>query len=661
MTRPRVKTAPASSQVRRDLPKSPTIASVMNSPDLFGPHFKGRSWDAWKTFLNALFGLPLAPDQKIIFERHTGRLVSPTIPFKEAALVVGRRGGKSRILAAAAVFLACFRDYSEYLAPGEKATIGILAANRSQARSIFRFVSGLLKNTPLLANMVVDENNEAITLNNNVVIEIAAASFRTTRGYSYAAVLADEIAFWRMEESSANPDVEILRALRPGMANIPGSILLLASSPYAKRGALYESFRRHYGQDDAKVLIWKADTASMNPRIDPDIIEEAYQSDPESARAEYGAEFRDDLADFVTKEVVDSVTQWGRHELPPESGVHYSAFVDPSGGAADAMTLAIGHLSSNGVPILDAIRECRPPFNPEDVVVEFTTLLKRYNIDTILGDKYGGEWPRQRFREHGVHYEPSAQPKSDLYANLLPLMNAKRVELLDHPRLAAQLVGLERRTARSGKDSIDHGPGAHDDICNAAAGVLVNLDFDRRPLLLDQRNSSNGDTGGILWPTVCDAAYCVLQTDKVGNAAAVYFARGVAEDRLTILDFDAGPISGTTISACASTLSSLREKIRVRYMIGLYVPEPLVGPCAELGLHAQPIPDALIQNINTVTLACATHFAQGHVLVSDHAIAKSREHPLGAAIGIRAGDDILNNPLRLALILGVSLGLIRAR
>ena len=32
---------------------------------------------------------------------------------------------------------------------------------------------------------------------------------------------------------------------------------------------------------------------------------------------------------------------------------------------------------------------------------------------------------------------------------------------------------LERRTARGGRDSIDHGPGAHDDIANAVAGALV--------------------------------------------------------------------------------------------------------------------------------------------------------------------------------------------
>ena len=46
------------------------------------------------------------------------------------------------------------------------------------------------------------------------------------------------------------------------------------------------------------------------------------------------------------------------------------------------------------------------------------------------------------------------------------------VDLLDDPRLVAQIVGLERRTARGGRDSIDHAPGAHDDVANAVAGLV---------------------------------------------------------------------------------------------------------------------------------------------------------------------------------------------
>ena len=46
-------------------------------------------------------------------------------------------------------------------------------------------------------------------------------------------------------------------------------MLLVASSPYAKRGELYAAFRRHYGKDDTRVLVWKAPTQIMNPVLQP--------------------------------------------------------------------------------------------------------------------------------------------------------------------------------------------------------------------------------------------------------------------------------------------------------------------------------------------------------------------------------------------------------
>ncbi|TCZ65595.1 hypothetical protein EXY23_05140 [Roseicella aquatilis] len=443
----------------------------MDSEELFAPHFRGDSWDAWRSFLAGLFALPMTDAQLARFRQHTGRSTAPAVPFKEAALICGRRAGKSRILAAVAVYLAAFRDYGPHLAPGERATVAVIAADRRQARTIFRYIIGLFGAVPVLADLVEREAAEVLDLTNGVTIEIHTASYRVTRGYTLAAALADETAFWRSDEG-ANPDTEILAALRPGLASIPGAMLLLASSPYSKRGALYDAFRRHFGHDDARVLVWQAPTAAMNPRIDPEIIREAYESDPQSAAAEYGAQFRDDIAAFVSREVVDACIVPGRHELPRVSGVRYVAFVDPSGGSADAMTLGIAHAEGDRV-LLDCVREVRPPFSPDVVAQDFAGLLKAYGLDTVTGDRYGGEWPRERFRAHGIEYQPAEKPKSDLYRELLPLLNAHRAELLDLPRLTGQLVSLERRTARGGRDSIDHPPAAHDDLANSAAGALV--------------------------------------------------------------------------------------------------------------------------------------------------------------------------------------------
>ncbi len=465
------------------------ILQARADPDLFAPHFRGDSWRAWWALLAALFGLPMDADTLALYRHHTGRMEPPTQAFTEAALICGRRGGKSRILALIAVFLATMQDVTPHLAPGERATIAIIAADKKQARSIFRFCLGLLMETPMLADLVEDSTADTITLRNRVTLEIATASFRVTRGYSFLAVLADEIAFWRTEESSANPDQEILAAIRPGLSNIPGAMLLLASSPYAKRGALYQAFRDHYARDGADVLVWRGTTAEMNPRIPQRVIDAAYEKDPVAASAEYGAEFRNDIAAFVSREVVDGVIVPGRRETLPLPGQRYVAFVDPSGGSADSMTLAIAHAVEERTDgqatrraVLDVVREVRPPFSPESCVAEFCALLKDYRCTEVTGDRYAGEWPREQFRKLGVAYKLSEKPKTDIYRDLLPLLNSGKLELLDLPRLTAQLCGLERRTARGGRDSIDHAPGAHDDLVNAVAGALLLVGSARQPM-----------------------------------------------------------------------------------------------------------------------------------------------------------------------------------
>jgi hypothetical protein len=246
---------------------------------------------------------------------------------------------------------------------------------------------------------------------------------------------------------------------------------------------LYSAYRRYWGKD-GPILFWKAPSRVMNPLLPQSVIDEAYEDDPAAAAAEFGGEFRSDIESFVSREVVEAAIARGVYERAPISGISYLGFCDPSGGSADSMTLAIAHREGR-VGMLDALRERRPPFSPEDVVSEFAELLKRYRIARVQGDRYAGEWPREAFRKYGVTYEASARPKSDLYRDLLPRLNSREVELLDEPRLVPQLVGLERRTARGGRDSIDHAPGSHDDIANATAGVLVNVLGQARYGMLD--------------------------------------------------------------------------------------------------------------------------------------------------------------------------------
>src|SRR6516164_4854618 len=257
----------------------------------------------------------------------------------ECWLIAVRRAGKSFILALVACYLAVFKDWRPYLTAGELGTIRIIATDRAQAKVIFRYAKALLTQVPSIEELIVRTTDEQIELNNGIVIEIQTASFRSVRGHTVVAALLDECAFWR-DEISANPDEEILAAIRPAMATIPGAMLLCASSPYSRRDILWRAFKEHWGRADSDVLVWKAATRTMDPTVPQKVIDDALQEDPSKAGAEYLAEFRSDIETFVDREVVESAVVVGRHELAPVSGVQYVAFVDPSGSAADAMTLA---------------------------------------------------------------------------------------------------------------------------------------------------------------------------------------------------------------------------------------------------------------------------------------------------------------------------------
>jgi hypothetical protein len=456
----------------------PSIIDALDDPQLFAPAFRpAASWAAWRTVLTALFALAPTAEDLARYTTHTGRVTWPSTPVREAWLVVGRRGGKSRIAALIAVYLACFRDYSRVLARGERGVVMCIAADRRQARVVLRYIVGLLEAVPMLSALIDRRTAEAVHLSNRITLEVHTASFRSVRGYTVVGAVLDEVAYWPSEDS-ANPDTEIVNALRPAMATVPEPLLLGISSPYARRGVLWEAFKQHYSQDHP-VLVWKAPTTAMNPTIAEAFVAGELDQDEAAARGEYLAEFRTDIETFVSREVVETCVIWGRRELPPRREVSHVAFTDPAGGSgADAFTLAIAHgevRDGRRIAVVDAIRERRPPFSPEQTVAEFAALLRTYGLREVVGDRFGGEFPREMFRAHGVTYVVADQVKRDLYVNALPHLNAGTVELLDHPRLVAQLSGLERHTHRGGRDTIDHAPQGHDDIANAVCGVVADL------------------------------------------------------------------------------------------------------------------------------------------------------------------------------------------
>ena len=177
--------------------------------------------------------------------------------------------------------------------------------------------------------------------------------------------------------------------------------------------------------------------------------------------------FRSDLDSFVSPEAVEACVQPGRFELPFRGDFSYVAGVDPSGGGPDEFALSICHLEGQRI-VQDCIRGWKSR-RPADVVSEATRLLGSYKVKTVYGDRYSGEWVKQAFSDQGVRYRYADLTASDAFLELLPVINQGGIDLLDERKQTAQLIALERRRGRAGKDTVSHPAGGHDDRINALA------------------------------------------------------------------------------------------------------------------------------------------------------------------------------------------------
>ena len=426
-----------------------------------GKTFAGESFALVRAIGNVILGQPVPETERAAVLACLGGRALPTTQPSETWLLAGRRAGKTLLCAALAVYVAAFRDYRRVLGPGERAQIMALAGDRRQARQLVNYVEGLLHQSPLLAAQVERTTAEAIHLRSRTSIEVHVSNYRHVRGFTLAAAFADEIAFWRdsriRQSRSRSP-----RGVASGVGDGSRLAAVCPSTVYARKGAAWQASRDHFGHD-SDVLVIVAPSRTLNATIPERVVQRALADDEPRARAEWLCEWRGDVENFVSLDIVQAAITPGITGAPAGAGDRITAFLDPSGGSSDSFTLWIGHFA-HGRDVLDLVHEWRPPFNPSVVVAGSAALLRDYGLDRATSDNYAGVWPRSAFAAHNVRVAVSPKAKSDLNAALLPRLNSRSVDLLAAPRLVAQLCGLERRVGPSGRDRVDHRPGSHDDL-----------------------------------------------------------------------------------------------------------------------------------------------------------------------------------------------------
>ncbi len=450
---------------------TPTIDQALRDPKLLGAALgPSQTWAVWLAVLRAAFGLPLDAEQAALFAAVAGGRQPPSQRVRELWAICGRRAGKSRIAAAIAIFLALFAKHR--LAKGETGMVLVLAASQDQAKVVFKYCQAFLEASPVLAQEVAEITRNEIRLTNGVVICTAANSFKTVRGRSLLGTVFDECAMWRSEDSS-QPDTETYTACLPGLLTT-GGVLIGISTGYRRFGLLFQKHRDYFGRDSDDTLVVQGGTVQFNLSLTESDIAAQRAADPAAAVAEWDGGFRSDIASFLDDATLDAAVEYGRPlELPPRPGVSYACFVDAAGGAAggDAYTLAVAHRQDDHV-VLDVVRGVSGGFDPHRVTKTFATFLKQYGVAGVVGDHYSAQWVASAWRDCGLSYTASEMSKSEIYLEALPLFTRGQVRLPDHPQLLRELRLLERRTHRSGKDSVDHGRNLRDDHANAALGAL---------------------------------------------------------------------------------------------------------------------------------------------------------------------------------------------
>lgn len=446
-----------------------TTIEKMQDAQLYGglPAYRDlSSWMRWMIFVKAVKGLPLTKRERVLFTYHTGRSTYHPPPggFPEACAIVGVQSGKTSIV-------SLFLD--EGALEGAPGTVAVAIAQdaRGSMRTLLKYARQPFETLPMFQAEVSRDTADVLELRRGTSLAAYPCKPSAVRGLMANVVVLDEAAFF--VSTDGNPtDHEMMRVAR-GRTAMTGGKVIVISSPYGQSGLLFDLHRKHYGVDDSPRLVWQGAAHEMNPLLSADYLQRLQQEDPDGFESEVMGRFRAGLSRLFDPEAVSACVDVGVRERVPQRGIQYEAAADPaSGSGKDSFTLTIVHREGARI-IVDLVRAWRPPFNPGGVIAELSDVVKPYGLRRLRGDKYAPGFVAEHCRAQGLTYEFAEHDQSSTYLELLPLVNAGQVRLLDQPDLLRELRGLERRRGNSGRDRVDHRNGSHDDVAASCAHAIV--------------------------------------------------------------------------------------------------------------------------------------------------------------------------------------------
>lgn len=476
---------------------------------------------AQRTILEATYGLALNQNELEVYCRGTGRKTYEPREYNEATVIVGRQGGKTSRIGA---IIAVYEAFRHQLKRGERAYVLLIAPVMNQAQIAFNFIRSYILASPVLEAKVLKISKNQIELKNGIILACYPCSQITIRGFRVVAAILDEVGFWTDEETAANPTEQVLNALRPTMATFPNRKLIKISTPYRKDGVLWRDYQQ---RAELGYLVWQVTTAEMNPTISPDFLDQERLRDPESFRREYLAEFTDHIEGWIAPEVLDQCVTKSVTERPPVAGAFYAAAVDLAFKSNDS-ALAIVHREPDSPIVLDYAATWtgspKAPLGYEWLCREIAIILKRYGLNTVVGDQYCAVIIQQELLKHGITYKEitfGPTTRFEIFGNAKQLLIQRNLVLLDKQEVLRTFRSLEEH--KNSRGSVDVRPAyrAKDDLAVAIALAAFEVSkVDPRPFsgfFIDEHPERSRVTPStciraavcLNVPACIDAGYCL--------------------------------------------------------------------------------------------------------------------------------------------------------
>jgi hypothetical protein len=375
------------------------------------------------------------------------------------------------------------RDLSS-LAPGQKAVALIMAPNDKLRREVANYARGAVRSKPELESMVVDDSADGFGLRRpdgkSVRFEtgVATAGGYGARGRALTDFALDECAFFRDSSFKVN-DEEIFRA---GSARVlPGGQTIVASTPWAQAGLLYELHKRNFGHPVDALVAHAPTLAIHDSPMTRAIVEREMARDPDNAAREFEAKFMTSgTTVFFEAAAIDAALDETPFEVQP--GDQLAAGAD-FGFRSDSSALMVVAKRGGMLHVFDGAEE-RPedgaPLKPSVTVKSFAAKIAG-KCGHLMADQHYREAIAEHLDDGGVTYIPAPNSPSDTYVRARMLLREGKVRIHGLPfrdRLIAQMREVQGRPTAGGGISVMHprwAKGGHGDICAALVLALWQL------------------------------------------------------------------------------------------------------------------------------------------------------------------------------------------